>query len=134
MILQCFFRIDILRDYFLDLDFDNNSTKVLASSLSQLYKKVFNKINFKSHVSPHEFLQSISFKSAKKFKIDKQGDSLQFLVWLINSLHQELRDKNDNSVISDCFRGSIELTYQDIEYVDGKAMYSEWKHQIKPFL
>ena len=41
--------------------------------LGELFRKLWNPRNFKSHVSPHEMLQAVSVLSKKRFKITEQG-------------------------------------------------------------
>ena len=41
--------------------------------LGELFRKLWNPRNFKSHVSPHEMLQAVSTLSKKRFKITEQG-------------------------------------------------------------
>jgi U4/U6.U5 tri-snRNP-associated protein 2 len=38
-------------------------------------------------VSPHDFLQEIVSASKKRFLIGKQADVIEFLSWLMNTLH-----------------------------------------------
>lgn len=40
--------------------------------VGELVRKIWNARNFKSHVSPHEFLQAVTNASKKKFKITEQ--------------------------------------------------------------
>jgi U4/U6.U5 tri-snRNP-associated protein 2 len=56
-----------------------------------LLKKIWNPKNFKGLVSPHEFLQSVTDASAKKFKIGTQSDPSIFLLWLIDNLKKGLK-------------------------------------------
>ena len=44
--------------------------------LGELFRKLWNPRNFKSHVSPHEMLQAVSVLSKKRFKITRQGSSV----------------------------------------------------------
>ena len=65
-------------------------------------------------MSPHEFLEAVSVASAKRFRSDDrtmkdkgfggQADPLQFLAWLLNSLHLERR------VVERTFQGEMEVT------------------------
>ena len=43
---------------------------------------------FKSHVSPHEFIQSVSVASEKKFSNAQQSDPISFIPWFFNTLIQ----------------------------------------------
>jgi U4/U6.U5 tri-snRNP-associated protein 2 len=51
---------------------------------------VWNPRAFKGQVSPHEFMQAVMAASNKRFIIDRQSDPVEFLSWLVNSLHLDL--------------------------------------------
>ena len=51
--------------------------------------------NFKSHVSPHEVLQSVGLASKGLFKITQQSDCLIFLAWFLNTVHNYLKTGNN---------------------------------------
>ena len=58
--------------------------------LGELFRKLWNPRQFKAHVSPHEMLQAVASTSNKRFKITEQGDPIEFLSWLLNTLHKAL--------------------------------------------
>jgi ubiquitin C-terminal hydrolase len=41
-----------------------------------------------AQVSPHEFLQAVVSASKKRFRIDRQGDPVEFLAWFLHELHR----------------------------------------------
>jgi U4/U6.U5 tri-snRNP-associated protein 2 len=41
-----------------------------------------------AQVSPHEFLQAVVSASKKRFRIDAQGDPVEFLAWFLHELHR----------------------------------------------
>jgi U4/U6.U5 tri-snRNP-associated protein 2 len=45
----------------------------LAQRFGELLRKLWNPRAFKTHVSPHEFLQAVVLCSEKRFQITKQG-------------------------------------------------------------
>lgn len=56
-------------------------------------------------MSPHEFLQAIMKASKKRFRIGQQSDPVEFMAWLLNTLHADLRtSKKNNSIIYECFQ------------------------------
>jgi hypothetical protein len=56
-------------------------------------------------VSPHEFLQAVMKVSKKRFRIGQQSDPVEFMAWLLNTLHANLRtSKKNNSIIYECFQ------------------------------
>ena len=57
-------------------------------------------------VSPHEFLQAVMIASKKRFRIGAQSDPVDFMTWLLNTLHAELAGgkKGETSVIYHCFQ------------------------------
>jgi U4/U6.U5 tri-snRNP-associated protein 2 len=63
-------------------------------------------------VSPHEFMQAVMSASAKRFEIEKQGDPVEFLSWLLNRLHYDITGGKvkRRSVITDSLQGEIQVT------------------------
>lgn len=56
-------------------------------------------------VSPHEFLQAVMKASKKRFRIGQQSDPVEFMAWLLNTLHADLRTlKKNSSIIYECFQ------------------------------
>lgn len=80
----------------------------LAWRLGELLRKLWNPRAFKGHVSPHEFLQAVITQSKKRFGLDT-ADPVEFLQWLLNALHRELRGHDGSSIIHRCFRGELEV-------------------------
>ncbi len=60
----------------------------LLQRFGELTRKVWNPRNFKGHVSPHEFMQAVLSASGKRFLIERQGDPVEFLSWLLNTLRR----------------------------------------------
>lgn len=61
-------------------------------------------------VSPHEFLQAVMKVSKKRFRIGMQSDPVEFMSWLLNTLHANLRtSKKDGSIIYKCFQVSFPI-------------------------
>lgn len=59
-----------------------------------------------SQVSPHEFLQAVMKASKKRFRIGVQSDPVEFMSWLLNTLHTDLRSsaRNNRNIIHQCFQ------------------------------
>merc|ERR1712118_81014 len=66
---------------------------------------------FTGQVSPHQFLQIVAKESNKVFSIDKQCDHLDFLEWIMMSVHRTLikSNKTKNTMISETFFGELEI-------------------------
>ncbi|PKI66404.1 hypothetical protein CRG98_013206 [Punica granatum] len=48
--------------------------------------------------------------SKKRFRIGVQSDPVEFMSWLLNTLHADLRtSKKDSSIIHQCFQGELEV-------------------------
>lgn len=60
-------------------------------------------------VSPHEFLQAVMVASKKRFRIGVQSDPVEFMSWLLNTLHADLggTKKRNSSIIYKCFQVSV---------------------------
>jgi len=88
----------------------------LVQRLATLCRRLWNPRLFKAHVSPHEFLQEVSKRSAGKFKMTEQGDPVEFLGWIVNTLHRDLggTKKRNSSVIYSTFQGKVQIETQKV--------------------
>ncbi|KAG0711723.1 U4/U6.U5 tri-snRNP-associated protein 2 [Chionoecetes opilio] len=85
----------------------------LITRFGELVRKLWNPRNFKAHVSPHEMLQAVVSCSKKKFQFTVQGDAIQILSWVLNSMHLGLKTpKRKSTIINRCFRGTMCITAQ----------------------
>ena len=104
-----------LRNY---LTLENLSSRPqLVQRFSILVRKFWNPRAFKAHVSPHELLQEISLRSAKRFNLTEQSDPADFLSWFLNNLHLSLggsRTKPRSSIIQQIFQGQMRQESQTI--------------------
>ncbi|XP_055335233.1 U4/U6.U5 tri-snRNP-associated protein 2-like [Paramacrobiotus metropolitanus] len=84
---------------------------VLVQRFGELLRKLWNRRKFKAHVSPHEMLQAVVLCSKKKFQFTVQGDSVAFLSWFLNAVHQGLNgtSKPGSSVIFKTFQGMMNV-------------------------
>lgn len=89
VIVHSLLHIPPLRDYLLLSNFRGKESELLRR-FAALAKKVWNPRLFKSQVSPHEFLQEVGRASASKFSLERQGDPVEFLGWLLNRLHKDM--------------------------------------------
>lgn len=124
VILQALSHIRPLRDYFI--------LGVVKPGLGEVFKEVLEKIwnptKFKAQTSPHEFLQTISTISSKRFSLVKQSDPLDFLVFLLNNLSK------DYSIMNELLQGRIKIDSCDISMVKNQEnRIPEMKSDLKPF-
>lgn len=89
VIIHSLVHVPPLRDHLLLSDFKGKEPELLKR-FAALAKKIWNPRLFKSQVSPHEFLQEVNRASAGKFRLEKQGDPVEFLGWLLNHLHKDM--------------------------------------------
>jgi hypothetical protein len=71
-------------------------------------------------------MQAITLSSKNKFKIVQQSDSVTFLSWVLNALHNHLCKKikgREESIISDSFQG--ELLVETFTIIKDDTNYSE---------
>lgn len=111
-VLQCIMRVSPVRNFFLLHSNYSQSKSQLVQRFGELVRKVWNPRNFKGQVSPHEFMQAVSTASAKRFTPDSQADPIEFVPWLLHSLHSDLTDgkpRKRRSVISNCFQGKLKV-------------------------
>ncbi|CAN1260009.1 U4/U6.U5 tri-snRNP-associated protein 2 [Linum perenne] len=109
--IQSLMRVTPLRNFFLIPENYQKSRSILVQRFGELTRKIWHARNFKGQVSPHEFLQAVMKASKKRFRIGQQSDPLEFMAWLLNTLHTELKTlKKKNNIIYDCFQGELEVT------------------------
>lgn len=108
VVLQALSHVSPLRNYFMqEQNYANiprepgDMSRLLVQRFGELLRKLWNPRNFKAHVSPHEMLQSVVLCSRKKFQITKQGDSLDYLSWFLNSLDRSLKGSQSRSIIEE---------------------------------
>lgn len=89
VIIHSLLHVAPLRNYLVLSNFRGKQSELLKR-FAGLAKKVWNSRLFKSQVSPHEFLQEVGRSSVGKFSLEKQGDPVEFLGWLLNQLHRDL--------------------------------------------
>ncbi|KAG6883796.1 hypothetical protein C0993_003699 [Termitomyces sp. T159_Od127] len=115
VIIHSLLHVRPLRDFLLLSDFRGKEPELLKR-FAALAKKVWNPRLFKSQVSPHEFLQEVNRASAGKFRLEQQGDPVEFLGWLLNHLHKDLggTKKRNSSIIFSTFQGELRVETQQV--------------------
>lgn len=120
VIIHLLLHIPPLRTFLLDptspaLQEERRPTE-LVQRLATLCRRLWNPRLFKAHVSPHEFLQEVAKRSAGKFKMTEQGDPVEFLGWVVNTLHRDLggTKKRNSSVIYSTFQGKVQIQTQQV--------------------
>ncbi|KAL0577280.1 Ubiquitin carboxyl-terminal hydrolase 10 [Marasmius crinis-equi] len=115
VVIHCLLHVKPLRDYLLLSRFNNKEPELLKR-FAGLAKKVWNPRLFKSQVSPHEFLQEVNRASAGKYRLEQQGDPVEFLGWLLNRLHKDMggTKKKNSSMIFSTFQGEIRAETQQV--------------------
>ncbi|KAJ3790022.1 cysteine proteinase [Lentinula aff. detonsa] len=115
VIIHALLHVAPLRDYLLLSDFRGKQSELLKR-FAGLAKKLWNPRLFKSQVSPHEFLQEVNRVSAGKFRLEQQGDPIEFLGWLLNHLHKDMGGsrKKNSSIIFSTFQGELRVETQQV--------------------
>lgn len=88
-VIHALLHVPPLRDFLLLSNFRGKESELLKR-FSALAKKLWNPRLFKCQVSPHEFVQEIGRSSQGKFRLEEQGDPVEFLGWLLNKLHKDM--------------------------------------------
>ncbi|KAJ3487115.1 hypothetical protein NLI96_g3759 [Meripilus lineatus] len=143
VIIHSLLHVAPLRDFLLLSNFQGKESE-LVKRFAGLSKKVWNPRLFKSQVSPHEFLQEVGRASGGKFSLERQGDPVEFLGWLLNHLHKDLggTKKRNSSVICSTFRGELRMETQQVVirsnvYGNAKPQFDidrEIKSTTSPFM
>ncbi|GBG91782.1 hypothetical protein CBR_g53671 [Chara braunii] len=117
VIIQSLMRVTQLRDFFLIPGNYKNCRSPLVQRFGELFRKIWHPRNFKGQVSPHEFLQAVMVASRKRFRIGTQSDPVEFMSWLLNTLHHDLggTKKPNSSIIYRCFQGELEVVSEVVE-------------------
>ncbi|GAA6017313.1 hypothetical protein JCM10207_003691 [Rhodosporidiobolus poonsookiae] len=122
-ILHSLVHVAPLRDYFLltpSSAFPHpssvSSPTELVLRFAAFVRKVWNPRLFKAQVSPHELLQEVGNRSDGRFRITEGGDPVEFLGWLLNTLHRDLGGsrKPRSSIIYAVFQGQLRVQEQAI--------------------
>ncbi|KAK2461491.1 hypothetical protein APHAL10511_005954 [Amanita phalloides] len=115
VIIHSLLHIPPLRDYLLLSNFRRKESELLKR-FAGLAKKLWNPRLFKSQVSPHEFLQEVNRASGGKFRLEQQGDPVEFLSWLLNRLHKDMggTKRRDSSIIFSTFQGELRAETQQV--------------------
>ncbi|XP_027363959.1 U4/U6.U5 tri-snRNP-associated protein 2-like [Abrus precatorius] len=108
--IQSLMRVTPLRNFFLIPENYQHCKSPLVHRFGELTRKIWHARNFKGQVSPHEFLQAVMKASKKRFRIGVQSDPVEFMSWLLNTLHADLKtSKKNTSIIYECFQGELEV-------------------------
>ncbi|XP_071921202.1 uncharacterized protein [Coffea arabica] len=108
--IQSLMRVTPLRNFFLIPENYQHSKSPLVHRFGELTRKIWHARNFKGQVSPHEFLQAVMKASKKRFRIGAQSDPVEFMSWLLNTLHADLKgSKKSGNIIHQCFQGELEV-------------------------
>ncbi|KAG6851370.1 hypothetical protein H0H93_005768 [Arthromyces matolae] len=115
VIIHSLLHVPPLRDFLLLSDFRDKEPELLKR-FAALAKKIWNGRLFKSQVSPHEFLQEVNRASGGKFRLEQQGDPVEFLGWLLNHLHKDLggSKRKNSSIIFNTFQGELRVETQQV--------------------
>ncbi|KAI0652335.1 cysteine proteinase [Trametes meyenii] len=115
VVIHSLLHVPPLRDHLLLSSYRGKEPELLRR-FAGLSKKLWNPRLFKSQVSPHEFLQEVNRVSAGKFSLEKQGDPVEFLGWMLNHLHKDMggTKKKNSSVIFSTFQGEVRMETQQV--------------------
>ncbi|KAI3901872.1 hypothetical protein MKW92_040769 [Papaver armeniacum] len=113
VIIQSLMRVTPLRNFFLIPENYQNCKSPLVHRFGELTRKIWHAQNFNGQVSPHEFLQAVMEASENRFRIGAQSDPVEFMSWLLNTLHADLRSsKCKTSIIYEYFQGELEVVME----------------------
>lgn len=112
VVLHALSHVTPLRNFFLD---PKNTTAISRSPLCEQFggvmRKLWSKHNFKSVISPVEFLEEIATASKRRFDVGNPAEVIDFLVWLLSELHRGLGGTNKiQTVANESFQGFITVT------------------------
>lgn len=79
------------RDYFLVSSNTSSSSSPLVRRFAELMRRLWSPRALKAVVSPHDFLNTVSDASERKYGVGKAAEAVEFATWLLNSLHRDLQ-------------------------------------------
>lgn len=94
VILHVLAHVEPLRDFFLipsnyNMNLTNsNPNSILVSKFGEILRRIWSRYNYKSIVSPHEFLHEISNCSNRRFVVGVAAEPIDLLTWLLDELHR----------------------------------------------
>lgn len=111
VVLHALAHVPPLRNFFVEPENYKDSKSDLVQAFGEVVRRIWSPSNFKSAVSPHEFIQAVSYASKKRFRPGVQAEAVDFLSWLLNALHLGLGGtrKAGSSVIFQTFQGLVEM-------------------------
>ncbi|XP_021727137.1 U4/U6.U5 tri-snRNP-associated protein 2-like isoform X1 [Chenopodium quinoa] len=110
VVIQALVRVTPLRNFFLVPENYKHCKSSLVHRFGELIRKIWHPKNFKRQVNPHEFLQAVIKDSDNRFQMGVQSDPVEFMSWLLDTLHLHLTSSNNNtSIITQCFQGELEV-------------------------
>jgi len=128
--IQSLMRVPPLRNYFIKPSNYSHIDSEIVDGFGELVRKYFNPRNFKGHVSPHEFMQTVSHASQKKFQIGQVSDPFNFISWILNKLHEEMggTKQRESTIISKIFQGQVR---EEIKIPIGSNEEGEELYELK---
>ncbi len=110
VVVQALSRVKPIRNFFLKGKEANyaNCNHPIVNSFGSLLRRIYNPKNLKNTVDPHEFVQSISTQSKKRFDIGSPKHAIDFCSWLLSVLDRKIFKKcNKNDIIRKAVQGKI---------------------------
>ena len=105
-VLQCFSATEELTNYFLDekissekilnnnIVIEKRNVPQLSSEYFQLINKLWDKNNYKGNFAPRRFMKTVE-ELCLLFKLRQPDNSKDFIIFLLQQLHDELKNKNN---------------------------------------
>lgn len=126
-VLHALSRVGPLRDYFLQPSNYGRCDSPLVHAFSAALARLWSRHSFKPSHSPHAFIHAVSLASKQRFGVGKRHEVVDFLAWLLNTLHHDLMKcfpkvngerisapplpsgSAASSIIQECFAGSVRV-------------------------
>ena len=89
-----------VRDFFLVPANYAYSRNAVVHKFGEVMRKLWSCGNFKSTVSPHDFVHAVNVASKGRFRVGQQAQVVDFFGWLLNMLHRGLLPPSDMTLKS----------------------------------
>lgn len=60
-------------------------------------------------------MQAVSIASDRRFSLNRQGDSLEFFIWLLNTLQHDLSYHHGLSIVAEALQGRVQVSSKRVD-------------------
>ena len=96
-VLHALAHVQPIRDFFLVPSNYATSQSGIVHKFGAVLRKMWSRGNFKSTVSPHDFVHEVNVSSKGRFRVGQQSQVVDFFSWLLNALDKGLTKSSSSA-------------------------------------